>query len=196
MGGIGSPAWGYGNFGPISVTVGSTTVPLTYAQAGYPTIGFPSPVSLGTGGTMTFRGGGACGVPAFDITATIPGHAVLASPAPTADGGAPVIDTSQDLSVTWPAISIGQAHFDLSGGSWQIGDTAITVRCTFDGSAGSGTVSHTLLSSLKTMAGTTPVYADMWSDLEVTTVVSGLTITTQSGPGSTAADRAFNVTLQ
>jgi hypothetical protein len=196
LGGIGSPAWGYGNFGPMSASVGTTTVPITYNGTGYGTVYFPSSITLGTGGTMTFHGGNGCGVPTFDVSATIPGLAVITSPVPTTDGGAAIIDTSQDLSVTWLPISIGQIQFGLSGGSGSIGGIAISVACTFEGASGSGVVPHTLLSSLKEMSGSSPTYGGLSSELEATTVVDGLTIVTQSYQNSPTTSRDFNVTLQ
>jgi hypothetical protein len=196
LGGIGSPGPGYGNFGPISASVGTTTVPLTYDGTGYGAVYFPSSITLGTGGTMTFHGGDAAGVPTFDVSATIPGLAVITSPVPKTDGGAAIIDTSQDLSVTWLPISIGQIQFGLNGGSSSVAGVAISVACTFEGASGSGTVPHTLLSSLKEMSGTTPTYAGLSSELEATTVVDGLTIVTQSYQNSPTTGRDFNVTLQ
>lgn len=196
LGGIGSPGGGYGNFGPISASVGTTTVPITYNGIGYGTVYFPSSITLGTGGTMTFRGGNGAGVPAFDVSATIPGLAVITSPVPMTDGGAAIIDTSQDLSVTWLPISIGRIQFGLDGGSSSVGGTAISVACTFDGAAGSGVVPQTLLSTLKEMSGTSPAHAGLSSELETTTVVDGLTIVTQSYQNSPTTGQDFDVTLQ
>jgi hypothetical protein len=53
------------------------------------------------------------------------------------------IDTSQDLSVTWLPISIGQIDFELTG--WAPFSFAISLACTFGGAAGSGIVPRTLL---------------------------------------------------
>jgi hypothetical protein len=136
------------------------------------------------------------GVPTFDVSATIPGLAVITSPVPTTDGSAVIIDTSEDLSVTWLPISIGQIHFRLDGGSSIPGGTAIAIACTFEGASGSGVVPHTLLSSLKEMAATGPTYAGLSSELDATTAVHGLTITTMSYQNSTTMNRDFNVTLQ
>jgi hypothetical protein len=196
VGGIGSPSRGYGNFGPISASVGTTTVPLTYNGSGYGTVYFPSSITLWTGGIMTFQGGDGASVPTFDVSATIPGLAVITSPAPTTDGGAAIIDTSQDLSVTWLPISIGQIQFGLSGGTSLPGGTAISIACTFGGAAGSGVVPHALLSSLKDMSGSSPTYAAASSELTATTVVDGLTIVTQSSQNSPTTLHGFNVTLQ
>ncbi len=196
LGGIGSPGAGYGNFGPISVSVGTTTVPLTYDGTGYGTVYFPSSITLATGGTMTFRGGNGAGIPTFDVAASIPGLAVITAPVPTTDGGAAIIDTSQDLSVTWLPISIGQIHFKLSGGSDTVGGTAISVACAFEGASGSGTVPHALLASMKEMSDAGATYGGLSSELEATTVVDGLTIVTQSFQNSPTTDRDFNVTLQ
>jgi hypothetical protein len=203
LGGIGSPAMGYGNFGTISASVGTTTVPLTYDGIGYRTVYFPSSITLGTGGTMTFHGGNGAGVPTFDVSATIPGLAVITSPVPTTDGGAAIINTSRDLSVTWVPISIGQVHFHLEGiipapasPLSSAGEVDITVACTFEGRSGSGVVPRALLSSLKEMSGTSPTYAGLSSELETTTVVDGLTIVTQSYQNSPTSDHDFNVTLQ
>lgn len=197
MGGIGSPSPGYGNFGPLSASIGTTTEPITYNGTGYPTVYFPSSVTLGTGGTMTFHGGNGASVPTFDVSATIPGLAVITSPVPKSDGGAAIINTSQDLSVTWLPISIGQINFELQGGaSSSVGGMAISVACTFVGAAGSGVVPQTLLASLKGMSGSSPTYADVNSELTATTVVDGLTIVTQSYQSSPTTIHSFNVTLQ
>jgi hypothetical protein len=180
----------------MSASVGTTTVPILYNGFGYPTVDFPPPVSLGTGGIMTFRGGNGADVPRFDISATIPGLGVITSPAPTADGGAPIIDTSQDLSVTWLPISIGQIQFSAQGGSWTPGGIAISVACTFDGGSGSGVVPRTILSSLKQMSGTNPIYVGLNSQLEATTVIDGLTIVTQSYQNAAPVIHDFAVILQ
>jgi hypothetical protein len=196
LGGIGSPGGGYGNFGPIYASVGATTVALTYNGIGYPSVAFPSSVTLGTGGTMTFRGGNGADAPRFDVSATIPGLGVITSPVPTADGGAAIIDTSRDLTITWHPISIGQIKFALDGGTTSIGGTEVTVACTFDGAAGSGVVPRPLLSSLKQMSGANPTYGSLSSELDSTTVVDGLTILTQSFQNSPTSGRAFDVTLE
>jgi hypothetical protein len=196
LGGIGSPARGYGNFGRITATVGATTVPITYDGYGYGTVYFPSPTTLGTAGIMTFRGGNGIQVPRFDVSATIPGLGVLTSPAPTTDGGAPIIDTSEDLSVTWSPITLGQVHFRLTGGEWTIGGVALAVACTFDGASGVGVVSKEILSALKEMSGANATYAGLSSELDVTTFVDGLTIVVQSFQTSPATAHDFSVTLQ
>jgi hypothetical protein len=196
MGGIGSPRQGDGNFGPMSASVGTTTVPITYNRVGYPTVYFPSSVTLEAGGTMMFHGGNGASVPFFDLAATIPGLAVITSPVATTDGGAATIDTSQDLSVTWSPISIGQVRFHLDGGSWTIGGVAISVTCTFDGASGSGVVPRTLLSSLKATSATDPTYAGLSSGLDDTIVIDGLTIVTQSFQNSPVTAHDFEVTLQ
>ena len=195
LGGIGSPAPGYGNFGPISASAGTTTVPLVYNGFGYGTVYFPSPITLGTGGTMRFHGGGGAGVPAFDVSASIPGLAVITSPVPTPNG-ATSIDTSQDLSVTWLPIPIGQIQFRLEEGFVPTNSVAVSIVCTFDGTTGHGVVSQTLLSSLKEMSGTSPTFARLTSELDVTTVVDGLTIVTQSFQNSPTTGRDFSVILQ
>jgi hypothetical protein len=198
LGGVGDPSEGYGNFGPITASIGTTTVPITYNGFGYGTVYFPSSITLGEGGIMTFRGGNGASVPTFDVSATIPGLAVITAPAPATDGGAATIDTSEDLSVTWVPISIGQIQFELTGGASpsQIGGTAISIACAYDGSSGSGAVAQSLLSSLKQMSGTTAVYANLSSELEATTVVDGLTIVTQSYQSSPTTGHSFGVTLQ
>jgi hypothetical protein len=180
----------------MSASVGATTVALPYTGFGYPTQYFPSSVTLGTGGTMTFHGGNGADVPTFDVTATIPGLGVITSPVPAMPGGAAIIDTSQDLTVTWLPISIGQIKLGLDGGTRNVGGLAVTVACTFDGASGSGVVSHTLLSSLKAMSGTSPTYGSLSSELDTTTVVDGLTIVTQSFQNSATSGKAFMVTLE
>ena len=196
LGGIGTPGSGYGNFGPMSASVGTTTVPLTYNGFGYGTVYFPQSITLGTGGIMRFHGGNGAGVPTFDVSATIPGLAVITSPVPTTDGGAALIDTSLDLSVSWLPLSIGQIQFPLNGGSSAVGGVAISVACAFEGASGAGVVPHALLSSLKEMSGASPTYAALSSEVDATTVVDGLTIVTQSFQSSPTTGQAFNVTLQ
>ena len=189
-GGIGSPEPGYGNFGPITASVGATSVALTYNGIGYPTEYFPSSVTLGAGGTMTFHGSALY---PFDVSVTIPGLGVITSPAPATDGGAAIIDTSQDLTVTWLPISIGQIKFGLEGGTSMPGGTSVSIACTFDGASGSGVVSGALLSSLKQISGANATYGELLSELEATTVVGGLTIVTQSYQ---SGGRGFDVTLE
>jgi hypothetical protein len=46
------------------------------------------------------------------------------------------------------------------------------------------------------MSGTNTTYAALGSDLEVTTVVDGLTIVTKSYQSSPSANHGFEVTLQ
>jgi hypothetical protein len=196
LGGIGSPVPGYGDFGPISASVGTTAVIIDYNGFGYPTTYFPSSVTLAPGGTMTFRGGNGAQVPKFDVSATVPGVGVITSPVPTTDGGAAIIDTSQDLTVTWLPIPIGQIKFGLDGGAVSVGGTAVSVACTFDGATGSGVVAQALLSSLKGMSGANPTYGILSSELDATTVVDGLTIVTQSFQNTPPSDRGFNVTLE
>jgi hypothetical protein len=196
LGGIGSPGRGYGNLGPITASVGATTVSLDYNGTGYPTVYFPSSVTLAAGGTMTFRGGNGAGVPRFDVSATIPGIGVITSPVATTSGGAAIIDTSQDLTVTWRPIPIGQIKFGLRGGTTSVGGTAVSVACTFGGASGSGVVPRALLSSLKQMSGASPTYGSLSSELDATTVVDGLTIVTQSFQNSPPSGREFDVTLE
>jgi hypothetical protein len=200
-GAIGSPSPGHGNFGPISASVGTTIVPLTYDRVGYPTVAFPSSIALGEGGIMRFRGGNWDGVPAFDVSATIPGLAIMTSPVPTTAAGSAIVNTSQDLSVTWVPITIGQVHFQLEGvipppSPEGVGEVVISVACTFEGASGSGVVPRALLSPLKAMSGTSPTSASLRSELDTTTVVSELTVVTQSYQNSPTAGRAVNVTLQ
>jgi hypothetical protein len=202
QGGIASPSWGHGNFGPIAVSVGTTTVPLTYGGVGYGTVDFPASIALGEGGIMTFRGGNGGDVPAFDVSATIPGLAVLTSPAPATDAGSTIIDTSQDLSVTWVPISVGQVHFQLeatipsASPETFVGEVDVTVTCTFDGGLGSGVIPQALLSSLKMMSGTSPTYASLSSEFDATTVLRRLTIVTQSYQYSPTGGGDIDVTLQ
>ena len=196
LGPIGSPSFGYGDFGPMSATVGTTTVPLRYDRDSYPTVAFPASVMLGEGGIMKFHGGRSPDVPTFDVAATIPGLAVITSPVPAANGGAPIIDTSHDLSVTWAPISIGQITFRLSVMDSPIGLRELSVECTFDGVPGTGVVPQTILSSLKEMAGTSSTYASISSELQATTVAHGLTIVTMSDQESPTAGKYFEVALQ
>jgi hypothetical protein len=180
----------------MTASVGTTTVALTYNGTGYGTAYFPSPITLGTGGTMTFRGGNGSGVPRFEVSATIPGPAVITSPVSTTDGSAAVIDTTRDLAVTWLPIPSGQVHFRLDGGTYEPGGVAISIACTFGGTNGSGIVYQPLLSAMKEMVGSTATYAGLRSELEVTKVVDGLTIVTQSFQTAPATDHDFSVTLQ
>jgi hypothetical protein len=145
---------------------------------------------------MTFRGGDGASIPKFDVSATIPGVGVITSPVPATDGGAASIDTSQDLSVTWLPITIGQINFRLYGGGTSPGTLAVSVACTFEGASGSGVVPQTLLATLKAMSGASPAYAGLSSELDATDVVDGLNIMMQSLQSSPTAVRDFDVTLQ
>jgi len=194
--GIGLPAAGYGDVGPVSASVGSTTVTLAYNGFGYGTTYFPESVTLAAGGMMTFHGGNVAGVPEFSVSATIPDLAVLTSPVPSADGAAVVIDTSEDLIVNWSPISIGQVRFHLASGGNQIGGTAVTLECSFEGTTGAAVVSRTLLSALKKNSPAGSASAGLTSELEATTVVGGLTITTISHQQPAEPTYDFNVTLE
>jgi hypothetical protein len=182
-GGVGSPSAGYGNFGPIAVTVGTTTVPLLYDRTGYPTVAFPAPTALGTGGTMRFRGGDGAGVPTFDVSATIPDLGVMTSPGPASEGVPALLDATQDLPVTWMPISIGQIKFRIDGQVINTDSNVLnSIQCTFEGASGSAVVPQTLLAAMKAMSGTVagPTRAGLVSELDTTTEVGGLTIVTQS----------------
>jgi hypothetical protein len=195
LGGVGDPVMGYGDFGPVFATVGTTTVPLTYNGFAYPTVYFPASVALGTGGIMKFHGGDGASVPTFDVAATIPGLPLLTSPV-TTDGSAVIIDTSQDLSVTWVPISIGHIFFEIYGGVPSGGDVELTVLCSFEGASGSGVVPQALLPALKAMSATIPLSAALGSELDAATVVDGLTIVTESHQGSPTTGYAFGVAFQ
>jgi hypothetical protein len=193
-GGIGSPTSGYGNLGPIFASVGTTTLLFVYDFKAYTGVGFPSPIALGMGDSMAFHGGNGDDVPKFDVSAIIPGLAVMTSPVVTTDGGAAIIDTSRDLSVTWSPIAIGEVHFQLEGGD-SLGGLSISVTCQFAGDSGSGVVSREFLASLQEMSGGHPTYAAFDSELDAVQVVDGLTIETWSYPTSSAYT-SFNVTFQ
>ena len=193
LGPIGDPAGGYDNFGTIYASVGTTTVPITYGGFGYPVVDFPAPVSLAEGDTMSFRGGHGVGVPTFGVSAIIPGVPALTSPAQPSGGGSTVIDTSSDLTVTWIPFSIGEMAFQLSGEGAQ---TDFTLSCSFDGSAGTGIVSQALLSSMKAQPGSSRTKAFVTSQLSVTTVVGGLTITTQSFQAAASSQQTVPVSLE
>jgi len=107
-----------------------------------------------------------------------------------------LIDTSQDLSITWVPISIGQIEFEIYGGVPTGGDTELTILCTFDGASGSGVVPQALLSALKAMSGTIPLSGALTSELDATILVDGLTIRTSSHQLSPTTGNAFAVTLQ
>jgi hypothetical protein len=57
-------------------------------------------------------------------------------------------------------------------------------------------VPQSLLSSLMAMAGSSATYAGLSSEFDATTVVDGLTITTESYQLSPTMGHDFNVTLQ
>jgi hypothetical protein len=196
VGGIGSPGFGWGDFGPIVASVGSTTEPLTYCEIGYPTVDFPPSVTLGTGGTMMFHGGGSNGVPPFDVCIMIPGLAVITSPVPTTDGGTVVVDTSQDLAITWEPIPIGQFQFQLTQLTEPGQHQQTSVACAFDGASGAGVIPQVLLSPLTAMSSTASTYASWSSEFQATAVVDGLTIMTQGFQNSPGVLRSFSVTLQ
>jgi hypothetical protein len=196
LGGIASPGPG-GDFGAVTVSVGATSESLTFNGGGYGIVYFPSSITLGAGGIMKFhhdatRGG----APAFDVDATIPGLAVLTSPVPPTEDAGATIDTSRDLSVTWSPIRIGQIHFRLYDDGVAVGAFVSSIACTFDGASGAGVVSSALLSSLKQMSTAASMYAGVSSDLNVTNVVNGLTILTQSYQTPPATVHDFIVSLQ
>ena len=194
LGGIGSPSSGYGDFGPISASVGAATETLTYNGVYY--LGAAFPESLGTGGIMTFHGGNTAGVPEFNVSAIIPGLGVLTSPLPATDGGTVIVDTSQDLTLTWSPISIGQIRFQVYGGGYNFGNTDALLECSFEGAAGTGVISRTLLSVLKEKAPPGSTSAVLSSELDATTVVGGLTITTHSHQQPAEQVHGFSVTLE
>jgi len=196
IGGIGSPGPGWGDFGPMVASVGSTTVPVTYNGTGYPTVYFPSSVTLGTGGTMKFQGGGSSGVPPFDVCITIPGLAVITSPVPTTDGGTVVVDTAHDLPITWEPFAIGQFQFQLVQSTGPVNSQQVSIACAFDGASGAGVIPQALLPPLKEMSGTASTYATVRSELPGTLVVNGLTITTQGYQQSRSVLGSFNVAVQ
>ncbi|HXK16516.1 MAG TPA: hypothetical protein VNG33_01835 [Polyangiaceae bacterium] len=181
------------------MSVGTTSEQLDYVGngvvTGYAQVHFPPSVTLGTGDTMTFHGDGGAGAPMFDVSATIPGVGLMTSPVPASDGGAALIDTSGDLSVTWVPISIGQINFQLSGGSLG-GSSPVLVTCAFDGASGTGVVPQKLLSKMKELSGERPAFADLSSMLDAATVVDGFTITTWSYQNSEDAIREVLVTLE
>lgn len=195
FGAVGDPAAGYDNFGPISATAGTTTVALEYMGFGYPSVDFPASVALETGAAMRFHGGDGVSAPVFDVTVTIPGLAVLTSPV-TGGNATASVNASQDLSVTWVPISIGQIDFEITGALPTGGDTVLSILCTFDGASGSGIVPQGLLSALKAMAGTYPLTGRLTSELDGTTLVGGFTIETIGYQISPTTGQAFNVTLQ
>ncbi|HEY6464256.1 MAG TPA: hypothetical protein VIY73_29010, partial [Polyangiaceae bacterium] len=136
VGGIGSAGGDNGDLGTLTASVGATSVNIPYVAPGYPTVYFPPSVTLGTGGTMTFQGGDGVNVPVFEVSATIPGVAVLTAPAPPTAGASTPVDTSQALSVTWVPIPAGQIHFAIDGGTGLPGGIAVSLACTFDGPTG------------------------------------------------------------
>jgi len=177
--------------------VGATTVLLTYLGDGYGTTYFPDSVTLGTGGIMTFHGGNAADVPEFSVSTAIPGLAVLESPLPATDGASVLIDTSEDLPVSWVPISIGQIQFRIDGhGLFKIGEPISTLVCTFEGTAGTGVISRSLLSTLKENSPAGSASAGIGSELETTTVIDGLTITTVSTQSPTTPKQYVHVTLE
>ncbi|HEY4187301.1 MAG TPA: hypothetical protein VGP07_19650 [Polyangia bacterium] len=186
---------GYGNLGPMSAAVDTTTEPLTYGVSGYPTVTFPAPIALGTGGIMKFSGGDGVSVPIFAVSATIPDVGVITEPVNAEGGSGAIVDTTQDLSVSWMPISAGQIQLRIDGNT-PTGDVALQIGCTFDGASGSGLVPQRLLSSLKGMVGGSTLYGSLISELETTTVVDGLSIVTQSSQLSPTTDSNFEVFLQ
>ncbi|HYQ04050.1 MAG TPA: hypothetical protein VER96_35495 [Polyangiaceae bacterium] len=89
-----------------------------------------------------------------------------------------------------------EIRFHLEGADYQVSRTAITLECAFDGAAGAGVVSRALLSSLKEMSPTGSIDANLSSELEATTIVSGLTITTRSHQEPAMPNHNLSVTLK
>lgn len=190
-----SPQAGNPDLGPISASVGSITEQVPYERTGYGSVDFASSVTLDAGGTMTFRGEGGADGPMFDISATIPELGLITSPKLPSGGGAAIIDTSGDLSVTWAPISTGRIDFELLGGPLG-GHDPVLLTCKFDGASGTGVVPQQLLSSMKELSGDRPAFADLASVLDVTTVVDGLVIETLSHQNSEETTRNFLVSLE
>jgi len=190
------PTAGLGDFGPISASVGGATEELVYERDRYLRPDFDPTVELETGVKVTFHGEGGSGVPMFDVSAIIPGAGIITAPAPAIEGSSyPIIDTSEDLSVTWLPISIGQISFRLLGGPLA-GNTPVILSCEFDGAAGAGVVPRKLLSLMKEQNRDRVTFGDLSAELETTTKLDGLTIRTGSYHNSADEIRDFQVTLQ
>jgi hypothetical protein len=190
------PDPGYGDLGTISAAVDTTTEPLTYGGAGYPTVTFPAPIALGTGGIMTFSGGDGVSAPTFDVSATIPDVGVITEPVNAEGGSSAIVDTSQDLSVSWMPISVGEIRFAINGVPAS-GPGGLALTCGFAGASGAGVVPKGLLSSMKGMAGNGgTLYGSLTAELETTSELPGLTVVTESYQISPTVDSNFEVTFQ
>jgi len=147
------------DFGPILVSVGTTTEELTFGRRGYPQAGFDSEVTLDAGDQMEFQGEGTAQVPNFDVFVTIPDLAIITSPLPEEDAKVVTIDTTEDLSVGWEPISIGHINFRLLGGPLG-GSTPVLLDCQFEGTDGAAVVPKNLLSSMKELSGDRVAWID------------------------------------
>jgi hypothetical protein len=99
---------------------------------------------MGAGDTVTAKAAGA-EVPAFTLTTTTPGELAVVSP----DFTQPSVDvsTAADFTMTWSGKSSGQVQLALL--QLAVPPAPITnIACTFDASAGTGTVPASLMSKL------------------------------------------------
>ena len=102
---------------------------------------FLSPITFASGDVLMVSGSGA-DVPKLSAQITSP-SSINVSPAPPSS-----LSTSQDLTLTW---SGGESGASVAVGIERSGfNDSLTVSCTFDATAGTGTVPKALLSQIQT----------------------------------------------
>jgi hypothetical protein len=98
---------------------------------------------MSAGQTVTVAGAGGMVPPFGPEAVTAPPMIALTAPL-GADGGAPSIPTSADLTVSWTGGQSGSTVTISMGGE----DPLDTLTCTWDAALGQGTVPHALLGQL------------------------------------------------
>jgi hypothetical protein len=132
--------------GPIALSVGSQTTSMAYdaANGRYP--GASLNFAFTTGDTIRVQGGGASGVPAYDLSTTAPNLVELDPPWFTRRM---TITTTSDLRLSWGDAPTGDAIFHLSDASGHV------LVCFFDASPRSGVVPRAQLSAFRAVAAGT-----------------------------------------
>jgi hypothetical protein len=98
------------------------------------------------GDAITFSGAGSADVPAFaPQTVIAPNDIVLTAPDCSGFSSCVDVDRTTDLRVAWTGSSVGNVVASLTTS----GTKQVTVTCTFDAAAGTGTVPASLLATLE-----------------------------------------------
>lgn len=133
----------YVSAGTLTLSGGKLASPLTFATSSEGTYAIDDiKLDLDPGETMTVSASGAT-VPSFSQSLVAPPALVLTKPSP-GSGGQYSIATSAELSVAWSGGQAGDSVY-LQGYS---GGSAYYFECTWDATAGQGTVPKALLTPL------------------------------------------------